>query len=64
MPRFVIVHFDTRNGRASHTDQLKVQRNCAYAIVLHSNGNELGRVGAPKNLKPVIKLLQKSVPQD
>jgi len=64
MPRFVIVHFDTRNGRAPHVDQLKVQRNCTYAIVLHPNGKELGRVEIPTTLKSVIKLLQKSVSQD
>ena len=59
MPKFVIVHFDTRNGRAPHIDQLKVQRNCTYGIVLHLNGKESGRVENPKTLKPVIKLLQK-----
>jgi len=64
VPSFVIIHFDTRNGRAPHVDQLKVQRNCSYAIVLRSDGKELGRIEKPANLKPVIELMKKSVARD
>ena len=60
-PKFVIVHFDTRNGRAPHVDQLKVKRNCTYAIVLQSNGKELARVDKPKDLKPIIKLMKNAL---
>ena len=59
--RFVVLHFDTRNGRAPHVDRLKVKRNQTYAIVLRPDGTEIGRIEKPADLKPVVKLMQKAL---
>ena len=62
-PKFVILHFDTANGRAPHVGLLKVKRNQTYAIVLRPNGTEIARVEKPTDLKPVVVLLKKALKQ-
>ena len=57
-PKFVVLHFDTRNGRAPGVKQLKVKRNQTYAIVLRPDGKEIARVVKPADLKPVVKLMK------
>jgi hypothetical protein len=60
-PKFVILHFDTRNGRAPHVARLKVKRNQTYALVLRHDGTEIARVEKPADLKPVVALMQKAL---
>ena len=61
--RFVILHFDTRNGRAPGVNQLKVKRNQTYGIVLRPNGTEIARIEKPVDLKPVVALMKKALKQ-
>jgi len=60
-PRFVILHFDTRNGRAPHVARLKVKRNQTYALVLQPDGTEIARIEKPDDLKPVVALMKKAL---
>ena len=60
-PKFVILHFDTRNGRAPHVERLKVKRNQAYALVLRPNGTEIDRIEKPSELKPMVTLMKKAL---
>jgi hypothetical protein len=60
-PRFVILHFDTRNGRAPHVARLKVKRNQTYALVLQPDGTEIARIEKPADLKPVVALMKKAL---
>ncbi|MBC8326493.1 MAG: hypothetical protein H8E27_12795 [Verrucomicrobia subdivision 3 bacterium] len=57
----MVLHFDTRNGRAPHGDRLKVKRNQTYAIVLSSDGTEIARTDKPADLKPVVVLMKKAL---
>ena len=59
--RFVVLHFDTRNGRAPHVAWLKVKRNQTYAIVLQPDGTEIGRIEKPVDLKPVVTLMKNAL---
>ena len=59
--RFVVLHFDTRNGRAPHVARLKVKRNQTYAIVLRPDGTEIGRIEKPVDLKPVVTLMKNAL---
>ena len=59
--RFVVLHFDTRNGRAPHVARLKVKRNQTYAIVLQPDGTEIGRIEKPVDLKPVVTLMKNAL---
>ena len=59
--KFVILHFDTRNGRAPHVERLKVKRNQTYAIVLRPNGTEIDRIEKPVELKPIVTLMKKAL---
>ena len=59
--RFVVLHFDTRNGRAPHVARLKVKRNQTYAIVLQPDGTEIGRIEMPVDLKPVVTLMKNAL---
>ncbi len=59
--RFVVLHFDTRNGKAPHVARLKVRRNQTYAIVLQPDGTEIARVEKPVDLKPVVVLMKKAL---
>lgn len=63
-PKFVILHFDTRNGRAPHVARLKVKRNQTYALVLRPDGTENARVEKPADLKPVVALMQKALARE
>ena len=45
--KFVILHFDTANGRAPHVGLLKVKRNQTYALVLRPDGTEIDRIEKP-----------------
>ncbi len=60
-PKFVILHFDTRNGRAPHVERLKVKRNQIYALVLRPNGTEIDRIEKPSELKPMVTLMKKAL---
>ena len=60
-PKFVILHFDTRNGRAPHVERLKVKRNQIYALVLRPNGTEFDRIEKPVELKPMVTLMKKAL---
>lgn len=64
MPKFVILHFDTRNGRAPGVDRLKVKRKQTYALVLRPDGTEIARVEKPADLKPVVALMQKALARE
>ena len=59
--KFVILHFDTSNGRALHVDRLKVKRNQTYALVLRPDGTEIGRIEKPVDLKPVEALMKNAL---
>ena len=63
-PKFVILHFDTRNGRAPHVDRLKVKRNQTYGIVLRPDGTEIARTDKPADLKPVVVLMKKALKEN
>ncbi len=56
---FVILYFDTRNGRAPHVERLKVKRNQIYALVLRPDGTEIDRIEKPVELKPMVTLMKK-----
>ena len=60
-PKFVILHFDTRNGRAPHVERLKVKRNQTYVLVLRPNGTEIDRIEKPGELKPMVTLMKKAL---
>ena len=60
-PKFVILHFDTRNGRAPHVERLKVKRNQTYALVLRPAGTEIDRIEKPAELKPMVPLMKKAL---
>jgi hypothetical protein len=59
--KFVILHFDTSNGRAPHVDWLKVKRNQTYALVLRPDGTEIDRIEKPVELKPMVTLMKKAL---
>ena len=59
--RFVILHFDTYNGKVPGVDLLNVKRNQTYGIVLRSNGKEEARVDKPADLRPVVKLMAEAL---
>jgi hypothetical protein len=59
--KFVILHFDTSNGRAPHVDRLKVKRNQTYALVLRPDGTEIDRIEKPVELKPMVTLMKKAL---
>ena len=59
--KFVILHFDTSNGRAPHVDRLKVKRNQTYALVLRPDGTEIDRIEKPVELKPMVTLMEKAL---
>jgi hypothetical protein len=59
--KFVILHFDTSNGRAPHVDRLKVKRNQTYALVLRPDGTEIDRIEKPIELKPMVTLMKKAL---
>ena len=61
--KFVILHFDTSNGRAPHVDRLKVKRNQTYALVLRPDGTEIDRIEKPVELKPVVALMKNVLKQ-
>lgn len=62
-PKFVILYFDTRNGRAPHVARLRVKRNQTYALVLRPDSTEIARIEKPADLKPVVVLLKKALKQ-
>ena len=59
--KFVILHFDTSNGRAPHVDRLKVKRNQTYALALRPDGTEIDRIEKPVELKPMVTLMKKAL---
>ena len=59
--KFVILHFDTANGRAPHVGLLKVKRNQTYALVLLPDGTEIDRIEKPAELKPMVTLMKKAL---
>ncbi len=61
--RFVILHFDTRYGKAPHVARLKVRRNQTYAILLRADGTEIARMEKPADLKPVLDLMKNALKQ-
>ena len=60
-PKFMILYFDTRNGRAPHVERLKVKRNQIYALVLRPNGTEIDRIEKPDELKSMVTLMKKAL---
>ena len=60
-PKFVILHFDTRNGHAPHVARLKVKRNQTYALVLRPDGTENAHIEKPIDPKPVVALMKKAL---
>jgi len=61
--RFIVVHLDTRNGRAAFVKQLRVGRNQTYALVIKPDGHEIARMENPRTLEEIIILLKQAVPQ-
>ena len=61
--RFIVVHLDTRNGRAAFVKRLKVARNQTYALVLKPDGREIARIENPRTLEEIIILLRQAGPQ-
>ena len=61
--RFIVVHLDTRNGRAEFVKRLKVARNQTYALVLKPDGREIARIENPRTLEEIIILLKQAGPQ-
>ena len=61
--RFIVVHLDTRNGRAAFVKQLKVGRNQTYALVIKPDGREIARMENPRTLEEIIILLRQAGPQ-
>ena len=61
--RFIVVHLDTRDGRAEFVKRLKVARNQTYALVLKPDGREIARMENPRTLEEIITLLEQAVPQ-
>jgi len=59
--KFVVLHLDTRNGRAAFVKRLKVERNQTYALVLKQNGHEIARIVNPEKLKEIIDLLTRVI---
>ena len=59
--KFVILHFDTANGRAPHVGLLKVKRNQTYALVLRPDGTEIDRIEKPVELKSMVSLMKTSL---
>jgi hypothetical protein len=53
---------DTKNGRAPFVKKLKVQRNQTYALVLGSDGQEIGRLTNPLTLDKIVAFLKTTVP--
>ena len=60
-PKFVILYFDTRNGRAPHVERLKVKRNQICALVLRPDGTEIDRIEKPGELKPIVTLMKRGL---
>ena len=58
--RFIVVHLDTRNGRAAIVKHLKVARNQTYALVLNPDGREIARIENPRTLEEIIILLRQA----
>ena len=61
--RFIVVHLDTRDGRAEFVKRLKVARNQTYALVLNPDGREIARIENPRTLEEIIILLRQAGPQ-
>ena len=61
--RFIVVHLDTRDGRAEFVKRLKVARNQTYALVLKPDGREIARMENPRTLEEIIILLRQAGPQ-
>ncbi len=61
--QFVLLHLDTRNGRADFVKQLKVERNQTYALILKPNSQEIIRLANPKKLEEIINLLKEALPK-
>ena len=61
--RFIVVHLDTRDGRAAFVKRLKVARNQTYALVLKPDGREIARIENPRTLEEIIILLKQAGPQ-
>ena len=61
--RFIVVHLDTRNGRAAFVKQLRVGRNQTYALVIKPDGREIARMENPQTLEEIIILLRQAGPQ-